>query len=275
MENEDKDFAWKVRQRMKEDRNPLFVTLADKYQVKSYAASRGVKSATILYVTENAESIPFHVLPERCFVKANHGCGWNLYCELEVIYLFESGVGLVNTDGSLVEADEAFGYRVSQEDCISICQYWLSQAYSTTEWACQFISPKIIVEEALTSRTPGDLKDYRMYTFDGKVRAINVGSPTYRMNYENAFFDTAWNEIKLTKYKERLPNPMPPKPDTLAEMIDAAERLGGDLDFARIDLYDTTKGVMLGEVTLYPEDGCNDTPTACPVFNKWLGDQWK
>jgi len=31
---------------------------------------------------------------------------------------------------------------------------------------------------------------------------------------------------------------------------------------------------MLGEMTLYPERGGEDTPTACPVFNQWLGDQW-
>jgi len=58
-------------------------------------------------------------------------------------------------------------------------------------------------------------------------------------------------------------------------MIDAAQKLGQDIDFARIDLYNTTKGIILGEMTIYPERGIIATPTACPAFNKWLGDQWK
>ena len=53
-----------------------------------------------------------------------------------------------------------------------------------------------------------------------------------------------------------------------------AAKLGRGLDFVRVDLYNTTRGVVLGEMTVYPEAGSMNTPTACPVFNKWLGDQW-
>jgi hypothetical protein len=150
----------------------------------------------------------------------------------------------------------------------------MSQKYSPKEWCYRFINPRILVEEALISRDHAELKDFSVYIFRGIIKAINVGSPTNRKNKENVFFDSNWDEIKLTKYKENVPEPIPQKPDNLQEMIDAAYRLGSDLDFVGIDLYDTTKGVVLGEMTMYPEEGHRNTPTACPVFNKWLAEQW-
>jgi len=270
-----KDFAWKVRHRMEHSRNPLFVTLTDKYLMKGYAAEKSVKTASLYHVTEMPETIPFDELLENYFIKANHGCKWNIYGESSSLYLFESGAGLVDQNGSLVQPKQAAKYKITQEKCIRICRSWLGKRYSAKEWAYQCIKPRVIVEESLISRTPGDLKDYRLYTFNGEVKVINVGSPTYRKNSENVFFDCNWNEIKLTKYSEEIPSNFPLKPDNLQEMIEAAQRLGRDLDFVRVDLYNTSKGVMLGEMTLYPQSGRKNSPTGCAVFNQWLGDQWK
>jgi hypothetical protein len=268
------DFAWKVRRRMLYDRNPLFITLQDKYAVKQYAGERGVETANLLFVTDRAETIPFDSLPPRCFIKANHGCGWNLLRLDGEIYDFFHGDNIFHPDGSFIGREEAARYSISRKQCVRALQIALRQKYSTVEWAYQHIPPKVIVEEFLLPRIGCNLKDYRMYAFDGAVKAINVGSPAYRRNVENVFFDPEWREFKLTRYKEKVPDFLPERPETLPEMIRTAELLGRGLDFVRIDLYDTTQGVVLGEMTLYPEAGQKNTPTACPVFNQWLGDQW-
>jgi hypothetical protein len=88
------------------------------------------------------------------------------------------------------------------------------------------------------------------------------------------FVDAHWNDIKLTVYRETVPNPPPQKPQNFGEIIAAAERLGQGLDFVRVDLYNTLDGVILAEMTVYPESGDENSPTACPEFNQWLGDQW-
>ena len=106
------------------------------------------------------------------------------------------------------------------------------------------------------------------------MKAINIGSRTYRREKLNVFFYPDWSEIKLTAYKDAVPDPLPAKPDNLTEMIQIAERLGKGLDFIRVDMYDTTDGLVLGEMTVYPERGARRTPTACPKFNRWLGSQW-
>lgn len=269
------DFSAKVRWRMKFDRNPLFVTLQDKHAVKEYARINGVKTAQLLYVTDRPETIPFAELPENYFIKANHSCGWNILCYDSRLYLFLNGRDYVIHDDSFFNMNSLTHNKLTQSETIQLCREWLDRTYSKKEWAYQRISPRIIVEELLTSEDKKELKDYRMYTFDGVVKAINVGSGLFRNNGENVFFDPNWQEFKLTSYREKLPEPLPVKPASLKEMIEVAQCMGKEIDFARIDLYCTIQGVILGEITVYPEGGILDSPTSCPVFNKWLGHQWK
>lgn len=267
-------FATKVRHRMSNARNPHFITLVDKHAVKLFARTRGVQSAELYYVTEIPDSIPFSQLPSTYFLKANHGCGWNIICEYNQHYWFGHGIAIGSPPRTLAECPLSADYKLTQAETLYECNYWLRQRYSSDEWAYTMIPPKIIVEETLASSDHGELKDYRMYTFHGIVKAINVGSPRYRSEWQNVFFTPDWQAITLTKYIESLPDPLPSQPPRLTEMIDIAARLAHDLDFARIDLYDTTKGIMLGEVTLYPDGGRSPSPTGCPVFNQWLADQW-
>ena len=269
------DFSAKVRWRMRFDRNPLFITLQDKYKIREYARSKGVKTANLLYVTDMPETIPFGELPQKYLIKANHGWNWNILCFNSKLYLFGNGKELVNQNGSFLNMNSATKYELSKAEAIQMCREWLVYKHFKREWAYQHIIPRIVVEELLVSKDNKALKDYRMYTFHGVVKAINVGSAIFRRDSENAFFDRSWKEFKLTTYKETRPDSLPEMPASLGEMIDVAQKLGDEIDFARIDLYDTTQGVILGEITIYPDAGTRASPTSCPVFNKWLGDQWK
>ena len=271
----DLDFSAKVRWRMRYDKTPLFITLQDKYRMREYAESRGVKTANLLYATDRPETIPFADLPPRYLIKANHGWNWNILCFDSELYSFGNGKELVHQDGSFLNMKSASRYELTRAQAIQTCTEWLTRTHPGREWAYQHVIPKILVEELLVSSDNQALKDYRMYTFHGVVKAINVGSAIFRRNAENVFFDPTWKEFTLTTYKEARPDPLPERPACLAEMIDVAQTLGEELDFARIDLYDTTQGVILGEITLYPQAGRRATPTSCPLFNQWLGDQWQ
>lgn len=267
------DFSVKVKWRMIFDRNPLFITLQDKYLVREYASSKGIKTPDLYFVTDRPETIPFGELPSRYLIKANHGCKWNILCFDSKFYRFKDGKDLVNQDGSFLNKHSASKCEIDKAEVILMCKKWLSRKYSRNEWAYKHITPKIVIEEFLRPHEGNDLCDYRMYTFQGEVKAINIGSAVLRRHNENVFFDKNWKEIKLTHYQEALPDPLPEKPACFAEMIVAARTLGEGIDFLRMDFYDTTKGVILGEITVYPGGG--RLLTSCPVFNKWLGDQWK
>ena len=94
-------FADKVRWRMARDRNPLFLTIQDKYRVRDYAAERFVKTAELLYVTQDPQTIPFETLSESYFIKAGHGWGWNILCLHGDFYYFKSGQEIVDPEGAI------------------------------------------------------------------------------------------------------------------------------------------------------------------------------
>ena len=268
-------FAAKVRLRMEHDRNPLFITIQDKYKVKEYAESKGVKTPKLFWVTENPEAIPFDQLPRNYFIKANHGWNMNIRCINSELYWFGGGQCFADFEVSSRNTEPPIEYRLTREQCVSLCKEWLNQTHFPKEWAYQYITPKIIAEEILIPKEGDELLDYRFYTFNGVVKAINVGSASYRRNKENVFFKPSWQRFKLTRYVEKLPDPIPKKPHNLKEMIQVAQTLGEELDFVRVDLYNTSRGIVLGEMTVYPDGGILGTPTGCPVFNWWLGAQWK
>jgi hypothetical protein len=268
------DFAAKVRLRMAFDRNPVFPMLQDKLASKHYARHRGVGSARVFWEGTNPEAIPFDELPSRCFLKANHGCGWNILIFNGQAYNFGNGQHLCDSTGRLLDADQLESYALSREATLAYCRRMLSTVYSRKEWAYTLIPPRLFVEEALEPAAGQSLIDYRLYTFRGRVRAISLGSADYRKLGRNLFLTPQWEEIPLTVYRELPPANCPSKPEELADMLAAAERLGRDIDFVRIDLYGTTLGIRLGELTLYPHGGNPDTPTKCPQFNRWLGQEW-
>lgn len=270
----DMDFAAKVRHRMRYDRNPLFISLTDKHAVRTYAAARDVQTAPLLFVEERPDAIPFRDLPPSYLIKMNHGSGWNVLCHQDAFYLFRDGSRLVRADGSFIDRQSAEPYRLTRAQTGKLLSGWRDQRYRAREWAYQNICPKILGEEILSARDGRELKDYRLYTFDGEVRAILLDSAVMRKKGECVIFDPGWKPVKLTKYDDRLPEPLPERPESLDEMIRTAERLGKGIDFVRIDLYDTSRGVVLGEMTFYPDGGATNTPTACAVFNRWLSGQW-
>src|SRR5690606_13138162 len=118
------------------------------------------------------------------------------------------------------------------------------------------------------------LHDYRLYTFNGEVKAVSLGSAQYRRDGINVFLTPTWQPIALSRYTESLPDKVPVQPAGWADMLSAAQRLGDGLDFARIDLYDTDQGVVLGEMTMYPQAGEQWCPSGCAEFNRSLGRHW-
>ena len=269
------DLAAKIRWRKRFERDPKFIRLQDKIAVREYAAERGVAAAGILYVTDDPRTIPFSDLPANYMIKATHGSGWNIICLNSRHYLFGDGrelVELLETEGRDPSGSKRY---LGHEEVIELCRIWMHSVFNPAEWAYRHIPPRIVVEPLLQPRLGPELMDYRFYTFNGEVKAINVDSARYMRDKLEAVFDADWNLVELCRLDEALPAVLPERPATLAEMIACAGRLGEGVSFARIDFYDEANGIVLGEVTIYPQSGGRGTPTRCPHFNRWLGDQWQ
>ena len=268
------DLAAKIRWRKKYDRNPLLTFMQDKLAVKKYAIERGVPSAEVFFVTQNPETIPFDTLPEKCFVKANHGCNWNILKYEGCFFYFINGVRMVNSDGSY-NFDLSPKLKLTRQQVVEMAIKWLNTTYNFGEWAYYGIPPAIFVEKLIEPEPGKESLDYRFYTFRGKVAAISIGSPSMRKKDENIFFDAAWNKITLKNNFEKEPEILPQKPDFLSEMIEAAENLGKEVDFVRIDFFADRQQFYLSEITIYPNGGQDNRPTSDKRFNFFLGSQWK
>lgn len=117
------------------------------------------------------------------------------------------------------------------------------------------------------------LIDYRCHTFNGAVKAVEIDSPMFLSN-EGMIVDRHGRQFRLTHYKYKFPDPPHEIPGNFREIVRTAEKLGKGLDYVRVDLYNTTKGIALGEMTIYPYGGGMNIPTGCQLFDRWLGDQW-
>ena len=262
-----RDFSWKMRWRMRHDRNPKFIELLDKYRVKKFAEQLGVKTAETFYVTDQPETIPFDALPEPYFIKANHGCRWNILCQDNKFYLYGDGKNF--SDRSKISK-----YELTRDEVIHHCKTWLATTHSRRQWAYQHIRPVILAEEVLLQCGGGELKDYKFYTFYGKVELVKVFSQTIRHEHREILLDANWKPIRLSNRRSISSASIPPRPESYPEMLDTVRKLAENLDFVRVDLYNTTRGVVLGEMTIYPLAGRFNSPTPDPKFNQWLGDQW-
>ncbi|MCC7491214.1 MAG: hypothetical protein IT204_02650 [Fimbriimonadaceae bacterium] len=266
------DLSAKVGWRLRHDHRPWQVTCQDKLTVRQYAADRGVATAPLLAVADRAADLDLAALPAECFLKANHGCGYNLLRSAGRCYPYRHGADFVAADGSLVVPPGAAA--LTDRQAAALLDTWLAQRYHRQEWAYQQIRPRLFAEPVLRPRQPPELLDIRCYVFAGTVVALSLGSPRYRRHGWNAFLTPDWAPIPLSRQREPLPDPLPARPATLPTLLAQAARLGQGLDFARIDLYDTTTGPLLGEITVYPEAGSLQAPTACHAFNCWLASHW-
>lgn len=216
------------------DRRPILTCFADKYAVRDYVAQRvGSELLTELYcVTCDPAEIDFDRLPNSFVVKPTHGSGW-----VKVV-----------RDKSQLDRDAL----------VNQCRTWLASNYYTLrrEWPYKNVVPRIIVEEFINNDCAEPASDIRFYVFGGKIELLQVDAGRF-VRHERTFYDRSWNELPIRMKFPPITGGMP-KPPHLADMLRIAELLGKDMDFVRVDLYDTERKIYFGEITTTPVNGCGD-----------------
>jgi hypothetical protein len=238
----------KILYRMLFDRRPILRRLADKVAVRPYVQDRlGPGPLPKLYwLGRRPGEIPFEALPDRFVVKPTHGSGW---------------VRIVRDKAAL-----------DRRALVAECERWLKQSYYeiTREWVYKGIAPKILVEELIEDGNSGPVpNDYRLFVFGGgagvQLIEVNVGH-------------LASGRVRLyTRQWEKLaPEPGNgdvPRPAHLDGMVTAASDLCGDLDFIRVDFYDTPAQFYFAEITLSPE--CGMGRFILKGLDRRLGECWQ
>ncbi len=153
------------------------------------------------------------------------------------------------------------------------CRCWLGTNFYQRgrEWPYKNVLPRILVEEFIDNGSGEPANDYKFYVFGGRVELIQVDAARF-VKHERSFFDRNWNELQIKMHYPPIAGGVP-EPWHLADMIRAAESLGKDIDFVRVDLYDTERKIYFGEMTTTPVCGCGRFEP--PSVDVYLGKLWE
>ncbi len=218
------------------DHNPLYTTLVDKYKVRKYVAQTIGERYLIplLGVWDCPSDINFSTLPEQFVLKCNHNSGIGMY-------ICRSRVDL---NVKKVRKELKKGLRQN---------YYKNGR----EWPYKNVDRKVIAEKYMVDESGTELKDYKFFTFGGKVKYIQVDYDRF-INHHRNFYTPEWEYVPFTTCYPTNPNKIIPKPMCLDEMINIAEKLAveiGSLPFLRVDLYAVKSEVYFGELTFYHGSG--------------------
>lgn len=215
------------------DRNPQYTTLVDKYAVKRYVAEVIGAQYVIptLGVWNHFDEIDFDALPEQFVLKCTHDSG---------------GLAICKNKG---EMDKAAAKKKLEKSLKR--NYYLSGR----EWPYKDVPPRIIAEKYMSDGIHEDLKDYKFYCFDGKMKFMMINSdrnsekPTKADYFDRNFqwLDFSWGYTHAAI--------RPDKPPRFEEMIEIAEKLSEGIPHVRVDLYECNGQIYFGELTFFDGSG--------------------
>lgn len=230
------------------DRNPLYTTMVDKFEVKNYVANIIGEKYIIptLGVWERFEDIDFEKLPNQFVLKCTH----------------DSGGLIIVKDKSSFDIKKA---RKQFEIALKRNPYAI-----TKEWPYKNVKPRIIAEQYMEDSTTNELRDYKFFAFNGIVKAMFVASERY--GNEETKFDFFDMEYKHLDLRNGHPNAkiLPKKPKGFDEMRHLAEVLSVGIPQVRIDFYEVDNQIYFGEMTFFHWSGL--TPFEPQKWDETFGE---
>jgi hypothetical protein len=127
-----------------------------------------------------------------------------------------------------------------------------------------------MIEEFIDDGSGAAPDDYKLYVFDGAVKLIQVSRGRFT-HHRVRLYSPDWRRFDVLFEFDDIIGDVPP-PVHLDEMISAAQILGKEFDFIRIDLYDTPERLYLGELTVTPFRGLHRFRPK--EFDDYLGGHW-
>lgn len=225
------------------DRRTEYTMMVDKYEVKKYVASIIGEDHIIktLGVWERFNDIDFSKLPNQFVLKCTHDSGSLVIC----------------TDKT--KFDIKFAKRKIEKSLAN--DYYMQNR----EWPYKNVKRRIIAEEYLVNESGHELKDYKIFAFNGTAKAMFIASDRMNPNDETKFdfFDMDFNHLPFTNGHPNSKHSID-RPKSLEQMKEMAELLSCGLPEVRIDFYDINGKVYFGEITFFHWSG----------FERFIPDEW-
>lgn len=215
------------------DRQKIYTTLADKYEVKNFVTKKIGQKFVVptIGVYDSFDEINFNELPSRFVLKCTHDSGSIVICK----------------DKKFFDIKDA---RSKLTKSLNLNHY---NRY--LEWAYKNIKPRIICEEFIESHDERGISEYKFMCYNGK--ALYFSLEEFRESHGGLridYFDINWNKFSLKKPYLNLGYEAK-KPMNFNQMIEIAESLSKDIPYVRVDMNVVEEKIYFSEMTLYPGGG--------------------
>ena len=214
------------------DRKPEYTQMVDKYAVREYIAKTiGEEYLIPLLGVWNAfDEIDFDQLPDQFVLKCNHDSGSVVICKDKKTFDVDAARKNIN-------AGLAHNYY-----------------YGGREWPYKNVKPKIIAEKYMVDESGTELKDYKLFCFNGEVKIVEIDFDRFIKHTRN-LYTSKWEFLNFqllypndsSKYKD--------KPIALDDMIKMASYLSKNIPHLRVDFYQINNKIYFGELTFFHEAG--------------------
>lgn len=233
------------------DKNPLKVTLTDKYRVRKWVSDLIGEEYLIplIGVWDTVDEINFDSLPNQYVLKTN--CA--------------SGDVIIIKDKTKVRKKQIAEYKAK-------LNYFRNMkfGYNTLELHYNEIEPKIVCEQ-LIECADTDLQDYKFLCFDGVPVYCWVDTGRYHHHKRNVY-NLDWELQDWNQYRYgQSENPIP-KPANFDKMVEIAKKLSAGFSHVRVDLYNNEGIIYFGEMTFTNSSGFEKINP--PEADLMLGNYW-
>ena len=201
----------------------------DKYEVRDYVRKTvGDQYLNeVIGIYDSFDKIDFDQLPDAFAMKATHGSSYNI----------------IVPDKS--KLDRAAAKKKFDR--------WLRENfyYKDREKNYKNIKPRIMCD-AFLRPLDGQLEEYKLFCFKGKVGFIQHNKQIGGKRYDN-IFDAQWNILPVKYGYDGFTGDS--KPENGDELIAIAEKLAVPFEMVRVDLYNVDGRIVFSELTFHSGGG--------------------
>lgn len=216
--------------------NPAYTVMVDKVKAKEYVAGIIGEEHIIptLGVWDDPDDIDFDALPNQFVLKCNHNSGTGMCICRDKSKL----------DIEKVKAELRKGLKEN---------YFMRWR----EWPYKNVPRKILAEKFMVDESGTELKDYKIFCFNGEPRYCQVISDRHT-DEKIDFYDMYWKRlVGLVGLNDKVHNSeyAIPCPESFEDMKLMASLLAKSIPFSRIDFYEINHQAYFGEITFFPATG--------------------
>lgn len=216
------------------NRKKEYTEMVDKARAKEYV-SKIIGSDYVIPtigIYDSFSNIDFSSLPNQFVIKCTHDSGGIVICRDKSSF------------------DQKTAFRKIQKSLKN--NYYLQWR----EWPYKDVPHKIIIEQYMEDQNTRELRDYKFFTFGGKVKLMFIATDRQSTSEETKFdfFDENYNHLNINNGHPNA-HSIPQKPENFELMKELAEKLSVGIPHLRVDFYEINGKVYFGELTFFHWSG--------------------